>query len=403
MAPARLRHLPPTAVPISVKDVWRGLTALLDPAASLERFRGAIATLTGSESCFLVSSGRAALTVTLLALKRLADRTHVVIPAYSCPTVVQSILAACLEPVFCDVSPQTLDFDDAALARVMSRRPLAVVPTHLYGLAHRVDHCVDLGRRYGVFVVEDAAQSFGARIDGQMVGTFGDAGFYSLGRGKCLPVGHGGVIVAGPRLASAIVETIRERFPGRPRRGGAGLAMLLGYGLATRPAGWWVVARSPINPETEGMDETRLPSVELGVLSSDQAGVGLSILDRLDRLQASQGRNARRLMAELERFDFVTSPKIPPEASPVFLRLPVVVERRELADRLFRQLWEMGISRSYYRTLPDLYASRVASNRGDFPGASVLAERLLTLPTHPYVTDADVERIAEAFRVVGAS
>ena len=109
MAPARLRHLPPTAVPISVKDVWRGLTALLDPAASLERFRGAIATLTGSESCFLVSSGRAALTVTLLALKRLADRTHVVIPAYSCPTVVQSILAACLEPVFCDVSPQTLE------------------------------------------------------------------------------------------------------------------------------------------------------------------------------------------------------------------------------------------------------------------------------------------------------
>jgi dTDP-4-amino-4,6-dideoxygalactose transaminase len=397
MARTRIRQLPPVAVPVVPGDLWRGMAALRDPAASVERFRAALARLTGRDACFLVSSGRAALTLVLLALKRTADRTQVVVPAYTCPTVAQSVLAAGLEPVFCDVSPHTLAFDEDGLARAMARRPLAVVPTYMYGLAHRLDRCLELARLHDVEVIEDAAQSLGARIDGRMAGTLADVGFYSFGPGKCLPIGCGGVIVAGPRLAPAIAATIRERVPGPPRRGGEGVARLLAYGLMTRPAGWWIMARSPMNPQAEGMDETRLPSVRVGGFPSASAGIGLSLLARLDRIEEGRRRNAQRLAGALAPFDWAKLPMVSSDIGPVFLRFPVIVDRRERADGLFRRLGELGVSRSYYRTLPDLYARLVASAPGDFPGADVLAARLLTLPTHPYLETADVEQIAEAF------
>jgi perosamine synthetase len=396
-----IRHLPPTAVPIRARDLQRGLAAWFDPVASLERFRRPMASLTGCPDCFLVSSGGAALTLILLTLRRLADRTEVVVPAYNCPTVVEAVLAAGLEPVFCDVSPETLDFDHEALERSMRRRPLAVVPTHLYGVPHRIEPCSELGRRHGVFIVEDAAQSFGATVDGRMAGTLADAGFYSFGRGKSLPIGRGGLIVAGPRLAAAIGDTIRQRVPERPQRGGAAVAALLAYAVATRPAGWWFIARSPMNPASEGMDETRLPTIRIGAFPSDGAGIGLSLLERLELVQAGRRQNARRLMAALAPFGFVTLPKIHDQTEPVFLRLPLLVDRRERAERLFQHLWATGMSRSYYRTLPDLYARRVASNPVDFPGASILADRLLTLPTHPYLGEADVERIVAGLQTVG--
>jgi dTDP-4-amino-4,6-dideoxygalactose transaminase len=374
------------------------LTALADPAGHLDRFRAVLAGYTGRPHCVLVSSGRAALTIVLIALKRLSDRREVVVPAYGCPSVVQSVFGAGLEPVFCDVSAETLAFDPDDLDRVMSRRPLAVVPTHLYGLPHPMESCIALGRTHGVFVIEDAAQALGARADRHVVGTQGDAGFYSFGRGKCLPIGRGGAIVASERVAPAIAATTGGSVLEARGRRLASVPALLAYGLATCPLGWWFVARSPLNPAHEGMDASHQPPVRLGGLSPEQAGIGISMLERLGDIQALQRRTAQRLMAELAGSDVAALPTIAPDVSPVFLRLPVIVDRRERADRLFQSLWTVGVSKSYYRTLPELYASRVNSDPRLFPGATRLADCLLTLPTHPYVEDADVARIGDAFR-----
>ncbi|NIN99724.1 MAG: nucleotide sugar aminotransferase, partial [Anaerolineae bacterium] len=108
-------------------------------------------------ACHLVASARVALSVILLGLKRLSDRSQVVVPAYCCPTVVQSVLKADLEPVLCDVSVQTLDLDRAALSRLISDEVLAIVPAHLYGLAQDVRDLLAIGQEYGIFVIEDAA------------------------------------------------------------------------------------------------------------------------------------------------------------------------------------------------------------------------------------------------------
>lgn len=396
---SNFRHLPPTAVEVEWGDLQQGFSALLNPEFHMEKYRAEILEATGSPICELVSSGRSALVLILEGLKTLSMRSKVVLPAYSCSTVVQSVLEAGLSPVFCDLSLRNLDLDREYLTRLLNEDVLAVVPTHLYGLAHDISDLVDLSHEYGFYVIEDAAQSIGASVSGEWVGTFGDAGFYSQGRGKCIPSGHGGVILASERCGPAIKEAV-QRVVKEIARDPGSLAGFLGYAMATKPFFWWFVDRSPLNPADQGMDVKTLPAINLRQMSSVQAGIGSSIINRLGKINAARRDNARRLINLLDKFEFVQFPEIPPQAEPVYLRLPFVAGRKEAGARLFNSLKSqgIGISKSYYRTLPDLYANVVDSELHDYPAANHIAECLYTLPTHSYMKEKDFNIILNTFR-----
>jgi dTDP-4-amino-4,6-dideoxygalactose transaminase len=392
-------------MPVTFRDFGAGFAALARPERALRAFASDLRQATGSAECYLVASGRMALVTILHGLGRLSDSRCVIVPAYGCPTVVQAVLAAGLEPVFCDVDPRTLDLDRGMLEALLADRrtahdTLAVIAVHLYGLAQDVRPVLELARARGIFVIEDAAQAFGARLAGRMVGTWGDAGFYSLGRGKCLPVGHGGVIVATNKCAEAVasVATSRDSLP--PHWDVASLPRLLGYALATHPRVWWFVVRTSLNPADAGMDTTALPPIRWKGLSPVEAGAGRSMLARLGEVQEIQRRHGRRLMGLLTGVRGVSLPEAAADAEPVFLRLPVVLREREHTAALFRRLSALGIgvSRSYRKTLPDLFASAPGVDGRDFPGARHLAQCLLTLPTNPYLMDDEIARIEIAFR-----
>jgi dTDP-4-amino-4,6-dideoxygalactose transaminase len=378
-----------------------------DGATYGQQLRDAVMARTGSPACYLTSSGRVALAAILMALKQRSGRRQVIVPAYSCPTVVQSVLAAGLEPVLCDVDPGTLDLDREALGNLAGRATLAIVAVHLYGWAQDVRDLLALRDAEGIALIEDAAQAFGARLGGRMVGTWCEAGLYSMGRGKCIPAGGGGIIVAqsSPRLQPGAIEvalqegTVDVKTGNRTaRRDPAALARFVGYGLATRPTGWWFVARSPLNPADDGMDIDDLPPIAMGDLPAVQAAIGLSLLERLEPIQETQRRNAQRLRQLLGGHDFVSLPRVAPDATPVYLRFPVVVDGPDRAARLFDQLWQrgIGVSRSYRRTLADLFGLPDRLGLG-FPGATWLANCLLTLPTHAYMDARDFDDIARVF------
>lgn len=400
------RHVPPTAVPITLHDLWQGINATQQPQAVFSQFHSLFSDWTGNATCHLVSSGRAALTLILRGLKRQTPhRSQVIIPAYGCPTIVQSVLQAGLEPILCDVSLHTLDLDRQKLVELVNDQVLAVIPVHLYGLAQDVTDLLKLGLRHGFYVIEDAAQAFGALFRGQMVGTRGDAGLYSLGRGKCLPTGHGGVIVARPPLDAVISEVITQFIKPTDRLDLRSLVFFLGYGVATRPFPWWFITRTALNPAGAGMDVNTLPPIKLTSFSPVQAGIGLSLLQRAAQINATRRHHARQLMSQLSPLKFLTLPQIPAEAEPVYLRLPIVARDKETADHIFQTLWKagLGISRSYTKTLPALFADKLSldtNKQASFPVANHLADSLLTLPTHPYLAERDVQRIIKLLQAI---
>jgi dTDP-4-amino-4,6-dideoxygalactose transaminase len=128
------------------------------------------------------------------------------------------------------------------------------------------------------------------------------------------------------------------------------------------------------------------------------------MLERLDKVHATRRLNAAGLMTLLGEFPFVAIPDIPTGAEPVFLRLPVIVDSPERAEYLSQELGRsgIGVSRSYQRTLPDLYSNSIPASSRAFSGASRLASCLLTLPTHGFLKERDFEAILVAFRAAGS-
>jgi dTDP-4-amino-4,6-dideoxygalactose transaminase len=395
-----LKHIPPTAFPIRWRDFTAGFSAATGSADVLEEFKSQVGSRVGSQQTCLVNTGRSALTLILKSLRVSGKSNKVLIPTYSCSTVLQSVLAADLEPVFCDLSLDTLDFNQSELIGKLEEKPLAVVGVHLYGLAHDFSELAALTKQKGITLIEDAAQAFGARVKGQLVGMQGDFGIYSLGSGKCLPVGRGGVIVSAETGTSNLEIAYSNEIKTGKSLGLRWLVKLLTYKLAVNPLGWWFVNRTSLNPAEAGGDFQHLPEIKHDQLSLTQAGIGLSQLQRAEQNYQIWRDNASKLIQRLGEFDFIRLPKISEESQPVFLRLPIVLDNPARTDRLFASLEKagIGVSRSYRFSLPGLYDGISSMDKLEYPQAEHLSNCLLTLPTNVYLDDRAVEKIYTIFK-----
>src|SRR5438094_1325984 len=138
-------------------------------------------------------------------------RRTVVIPAYTCPLVALAVARAGMRVRLCDTAPDRFDLDPGALHAVCDDDTLCIVPTHLGGAVANLEPVLDVAVRRDAYVIEDAAQALGATWRGRPVGTIGDAGFYSLARGKGLTLFEGGVLVARePSFPGRFVPIPRE-------------------------------------------------------------------------------------------------------------------------------------------------------------------------------------------------
>ena len=207
------RTLPPTAAPISFWDLVRAASSLCGGVEHRARLIQELKAKFSAREVFLVSSGKAALTVILKALAASSGRRRVIIPAYTCFSVPSAIVKAGLEVVLCDVEPETLDFNFAELEGLINEDVLCVVPTHLFGRPADVDRVKRLCEGKGIVVVEDAAQAMGGQSGGRLLGTLGDVAFFSLGRGKNLTCGTGGIILT---RSSSIAEKIKAEYATLP-------------------------------------------------------------------------------------------------------------------------------------------------------------------------------------------
>ena len=178
------RTLPPAAAPLSWRDIWHGVTGSLTPGRAHRAREAEIRCEFGVRHVFLVSSGSAALALALIALRSRSTRTEVIIPAYTCFSLPAAILKAGLQPVPCDIDPVTFDFDHTLLRQTMTGRTLCVVGHHLFGIPSDMARLRAICDSNGTFLIEDAAQAMGVELDGRKLGTMGDVGVFSLGRGR---------------------------------------------------------------------------------------------------------------------------------------------------------------------------------------------------------------------------
>lgn len=409
-----LRLLPPTAAPVTFSDVVSGVQAR---PADLDRFRLALESYLGTSRCYLAASGRTALFLLLRELLRQSPpgRREVTLPAYTCPAIAKVALDLDLTLRLVDISPETLAVADDALAEAVSERTLAVIHVHPFGIPQPVARVAALAHSAGAVLIEDAAQSLGARLPpgdlpaalgacqpalggGPAAGSVGDFGLFSLGPGKPLSLGGGGVLsVNDPRWLDTAERAWRGiRTPG-PMASALAVARLGLTALAFHPTGWRLAAWAGLHRVG---DAEASWGYRVAGLPPAQAGSGLVELPRLEASNARRRATATRLIAGLARSRLGRVPVAAGGTEPIYLRLPVVASSEAVRDELHGRLWKAGVSagRMYRRAIGEVFQQ---AGTKPCPGAETVARRLLTLPTHHYVSDEDVDRIVRVFAQMG--
>ncbi len=131
-----------------------------------------------------------------LALKALGvgPGDEVVLPSLTFIATLSAVVHCGATPVLADIDPENLGLDPAAFERAITPRTRVVMPVHLAGHPCRVKEIIAIARRHGIKVVEDAAHSFGAEVEGRRVGSLGDATVFSFYATKCITSGDGGLV-----------------------------------------------------------------------------------------------------------------------------------------------------------------------------------------------------------------
>jgi perosamine synthetase len=397
----RFRHVAPAGAPIRPGDLVRWIGRLPASGRAVETLRATIRSRFGVRECFPVRTGRAGLAMLLETLARLAPgRTDVVVPAYTCYSVAASVVKAGLRPRLVDVDPTTLDFDANELAG-LDGPILAIVGTNLYGMPNDMPNLTRVAERLGAFLIDDAAQAMGASVGGRPSGTWGDAGLYSLDKGKNVSAIDGGLLVTTSVPIAAAIEP-RWRDLGRP--GAAAVAedavKVLAYAALLSPSVYWIPRSIPqlglgLTPFTTDYPIEQMPGL-LGALA-------LTMLPRLDEFTKARQARARTLIDRLGDLSGVRVPVPAAGAIPVYLRLPIMVDAAA-RPRVLAALGRHGIgaTASYPTALADVAELRPHLVNADaaVPGARAIATQIVTLPTHPYVSDTDVDRMERVLRDV---
>jgi dTDP-4-amino-4,6-dideoxygalactose transaminase len=265
-----------------------------------------------------------------------------------------------------------------------------VVPNHLFGIPSDLDRILRLCRSRGAYLVEDAAQAMGGSYHGRKLGTVGDVGFFSLGRGKNVTCGSGGVIVTN---SDAIAEAVASQWAAAERAGAietiVAFLQIVVMTVFLRPALYWIPAGLPFLKLGETRYDPDFPIRKLSNVEGALLGTWRMRLERSNCKRAETGAFYRR---QLQPGD-----DAPRDAPLAYLRFPILASSRQERDRLFAQARAegLGLSVMYPASINRIEAiqERFAGRR--FPVAEAVAERLLTLPTHGYVSARDRSRIGD--------
>ena len=329
-------------------------------------FERAVASRVGTAHAVAVSSGTAALHLTLLALD-IGPGDEVAVPCYSWPATANVVVRVGANPVFIDIEPVTQNLDVRSLKRAASEHPRlkAVMPVHAFGGMADMAAVVNVAQERGVEIIEDAACALGAALGGRCAGAWGKAGCFSFHPRKVVTTGEGGMITTDDRGLDARLRELRN------------------HGLR--------------------IAETAGEFVDAGLnyrLTDFQGALGHSQLTKLDAFLDRRRYLAERYAVLLQGLD-LQLPAPVEERSSTFQTYVVLLPREMAASRtvLIGHLRRLGVEvaiGTHHIPLTRYFRERDGYRPGDFPVTDDVAARSLALPMHHALSDEEQHAVARA-------
>lgn len=325
---------------------------------NVAEFEREFALYVGTEFAVGLNSGTDALHLALRALD-IGPGDEVVTTPFTFAATTEAIGMVGARPVFADIDPRTYALDPQAAEAAITPRTKAILPVHLYGLPADAGALAALARRKGLALVEDCAQSAGAKFEGRMTGSFGQIGCFSFFPSKNLGAyGDGGMLVTPDPAIAKRVRSLRA------------------HGAAKK-----------YHHEELGVN-SRLDEIQAAILRVK--------LTRLEGWNRARRAIARQYNGILDGVAGVDLPVEPVGRECVYHQYTVAVDDR---DGCRAEMKARGIETMVYYPVP-LHLQAVAKDlrmeRGAFPVAEAAAESVLSLPMFPELRPDEVDRVAAA-------
>ena len=346
----------PIAKPIIGRDVRKAVNKVLrsgnlTQGPEVAAFEREFSQFVNERECVAVNSGTSALHLALLSLG-IGAGDEVIIPSFTFAATANSVALTGAKPVFVDIDIKTYNIDPNLIENAITPSTKAIQVVHLYGLPADMTKIVEIAKRYNLLIIEDAAQAHNAAINGQPVGTFGDAAAFSFYPTKNMTAGEGGMIVFKDKDAARLARLYRNQGMEKRYQN-----EIVGFNLR---------------------------------MTDIHAAIGRTQLKHLSKWSKKRQDNAMTLSSQLQN---VITPFTPAGFSHVFHQYTIRVPKNR--DTFADSLSKAGIGNSvYYPT--QVHRLPSFNSPISLPQTQLATETVLSLPVHPSLSKQELSRVANA-------
>lgn len=332
----------------------------------VKEFENKIREYIGTKYCVVFNSGTSALHASLLALG-IEEGSEVIVPSFTFIATANAPLFVGAKPVFADIEEETLGLNPEDVVNKISNKTKAIIPIHYGGCPCRIKELREIAEDYHIALIEDAAEAFGAEIEGEKVGTFGTLAIFSFCQNKIITTGEGGCVVTDSRRMYEKLRLIRSH----------GRLESQNYFYSVESADY----------------------VSLGFnlrMSNILAALGLSQLKKIDKIIKMRAANARYMTKRLKNIDGVVVFEAPHDRLHVYQMYTIFVEKDR--DNLAKYLAKKGIMTKVY--FPPVHLTpfyrRVLKKKIRLPKTEKISQQVLSLPMYPSLTKEEMDYITNS-------
>ena len=338
--------------------------------SNVEKFEKMIAEYIGAKYCVVFNSGTSALHAALLAYG-IKEDDEVIVPSFTFIATANAPLFVGAKPVFADIEEETYGLDSEDVKEKITEKTKAIIPIHYGGCPCKIKELREIADDHNLILIEDAAESLGARIGDKKVGTFGDSAMLSFCQNKVITTGDGGAIVTDSREIYEKLKLIRSH--GR-------------------------LETSDYFSSTEYMDY-----VTLGYnfrMSNITAALGIAQLKKVDKIIEMRRKNAKYLTTKLNReIEEILTPTPPGDYYSVYQMYTIRVDANS-RDEIMKYLADKGIMTKVYFTpvhLTHFYKNELGY-ACELPVTEEISSQVLALPLYPALMREEIDYIVEEMK-----
>jgi perosamine synthetase len=352
-------------VNLITKIIKRGSSWALGP--EIEEFENSIKNYVGADYCLALNSGTSALHATLLAYDIRQD-DEIIVPSFSFIATANSVLFVKAKPKFVDIEENTFGLEPQSILENIGPKTKSIIPMDYGGQGCKIFDIKKIAEEKNLILIEDGAESLGSSVNGKKIGSISDSTIFSFCGNKVLTTGEGGAVTTNSKEIYEKIKLIRShgRVDNSDYFSNPTLSQYIGLGYNWR-------------------------------MSSLTAALGISQLQKLDKIIKMRKENAQYLSEKLSKISQIKVPNPQSGHEHIYQMYTIMLENKKTRDDLHNFLIEKEIfSKVYFYPIHKTQFYSKFTPTSELPITDKISNQVLTIPLYPNMTKGEKEYLVDS-------